>query len=54
MPLRIFRNRNRSGAYAMMLCIGIALFSMFFFLTQYLQNVLGLEPDSHRGRASCR
>jgi EmrB/QacA subfamily drug resistance transporter len=44
MPLYIFRNRNRSGSYAMMLCIGIALFSMFYFLTQYLQNVLGWSP----------
>jgi predicted MFS family arabinose efflux permease len=41
MPLHIFANRNRSGVYAMMLCIGTAMFSMFFFLTQYLQNVLG-------------
>ncbi|MFZ0767982.1 MAG: MFS transporter, partial [Acidimicrobiales bacterium] len=41
MPLSIFKNRNRSGAYAMMLCIGIALFSMFYFLTQFLQNVQG-------------
>ncbi len=41
MPLRIFSNRNRSGVYAMMLCIGTAMFSMFFFLTQFLQNVLG-------------
>ena len=41
MPLHIFANRNRSAVYAMMLCIGTALFSMFFFLTQFLQNVLG-------------
>jgi predicted MFS family arabinose efflux permease len=41
MPLHIFNNRNRSGVYAMMLCIGTAMFSMFFFLTQFLQNVLG-------------
>ena len=41
MPLHIFANRNRSGVYAMMLCIGTAMFSMFFFLTQFLQNVLG-------------
>ncbi len=41
MPLRIFANRNRSGAYAMMLCIATGLFSMFFFLTQFLQNILG-------------
>jgi EmrB/QacA subfamily drug resistance transporter len=44
MPLSIFKNRNRSGSFAMMLCIGIALFSMFYFLTQYLQNVLGYSP----------
>ena len=40
MPLHIFSNRNRSGAFALMLCIGTAVFSMFFFLTQFLQNVL--------------
>jgi len=44
MPLSIFKNRNRSGSFAMMLCIGIALFSMFYFLTQYLQNILGWSP----------
>ena len=44
MPLHIFANRNRSGAYAMMLCIGTAVFSMFFFLTQFLQNILGWSP----------
>ncbi len=41
MPLHIFADRNRSGVYGMMLCIGTAMFSMFFFLTQFLQNVLG-------------
>ena len=41
MPLKIFVDRNRSGVYAMMLCVGTALFSMFFFLTQFLQNILG-------------
>jgi len=44
MPLHIFANRNRSGAYGMMLCIGTAMFSMFYFLTQFLQNVLGWSP----------
>jgi EmrB/QacA subfamily drug resistance transporter len=44
MPLRIFANRNRSASYAMMLCIAIGLFTMFFFLTQFLQNVLGFSP----------
>jgi EmrB/QacA subfamily drug resistance transporter len=41
MPLSIFSNRNRSASFAMMLCIGIALFSMFYFLTQFLQNIQG-------------
>ena len=44
MPLHIFRNRNRSGAYAIMLAIGTAMFSMFFFLTLFLQNLLGFSP----------
>jgi EmrB/QacA subfamily drug resistance transporter len=44
MPLSIFKNRNRTASYGLMLCIGIALFSMFYFLTQYLQNVLGYSP----------
>ncbi|HZU78950.1 MAG TPA: MFS transporter [Acidimicrobiales bacterium] len=44
LPLHIFRNRNRSGAYAIMLAIGTAMFSMFFFLTLFLQNVLGFSP----------
>jgi len=41
MPLRIFRNRNRSGAYLIMLCIGTAMFGMFFFLTVFVQTVWG-------------
>jgi len=44
MPLRILSNRNRAGAYAMMLCVGTAAFSMFFFLIQFLQNILGWSP----------
>ena len=44
MPLRIFANRNRSAAYVMMLCIGTALFSIFYFLSQFFQNVLGWSP----------
>jgi predicted MFS family arabinose efflux permease len=41
MPLRIFRNRDRSGAYLIMLCIGTALFGMFFFLTIFIETVWG-------------
>src|SRR5215813_10644611 len=41
MPLRIFRNRSRSGAYLIMLCVGTAMFGMFFFLTLFVQTVWG-------------
>jgi EmrB/QacA subfamily drug resistance transporter len=41
MPLRIFRNRSRSGAYLVMLCVGTAMFGMFFFLTIFVQEVWG-------------
>ena len=41
MPLRIFANRGRSGAYLIMLLIGTALFGLFFFLTIFVQTVLG-------------
>jgi EmrB/QacA subfamily drug resistance transporter len=44
MPLRIFGNRNRSGAYAVSLAIGAALSGTLFVLTLFLQNVLGLSP----------
>jgi EmrB/QacA subfamily drug resistance transporter len=41
MPLRIFRNRDRSASYLIMLCVGTALFGMFFFLTIFVQTVWG-------------
>jgi EmrB/QacA subfamily drug resistance transporter len=44
MPLRIFTNRTRVGAYTVMLIIGAAVFAMFYFLTQYVQNVIGFSP----------
>ena len=44
MPLRIFANRNRSGAYALSLAVGAALSGMLFLLTLFLQNVLRFSP----------
>ena len=41
MPLRIFRNRDRSAANLIMLCVGTAMFGMFFFLTIFVQTVWG-------------
>jgi MFS family permease len=44
MPIRVLRSRDRSGAYLVSLCVGTALFGMFFFLTLLLQDVLGYSP----------
>src|SRR4051812_15992318 len=43
-PLRLFASRQRSGAYAARILVVGAMFSMFFFLTQYLQGVAGYNP----------
>ncbi|MGI8558118.1 MAG: MFS transporter [Solirubrobacteraceae bacterium] len=40
MPLRIFRNRGVSSANIVGLLVGASLFSMFFFISLYLQQVL--------------
>ncbi|HEY0999556.1 MAG TPA: MFS transporter, partial [Streptosporangiaceae bacterium] len=41
LPMRVLRSRDRTGAYLISLCIGTALFGMFFFLTLFVQNVWG-------------
>ena len=43
-PLRIFRIRNLAGADSLMLCMTAGLFSVFFFTTLYLQEILGYTP----------
>jgi EmrB/QacA subfamily drug resistance transporter len=43
-PLDLFRSRSVSGANAVMFLIGAAFFSMWYFLSLYLQNVLGYSP----------
>jgi EmrB/QacA subfamily drug resistance transporter len=44
MPLRIFANRSRSGSYLVMLIFGAAMFGMFYFLTFFVQGVMGFSP----------
>ena len=39
MPLRIFNNRDRTAANIVLLCVGTAMFGMFFFLTIFVQTV---------------
>ncbi|MFG2297690.1 MFS transporter [Streptomyces sp. NPDC048603] len=43
-PLHMFADRNRAGTYGIMLFLACALFGMFFFLTLFVQNVLGFSP----------
>jgi len=43
MPFRIFRLRTLRGADIVGLLIGMSLFSMFFFISLYLQQVLGFS-----------
>ena len=42
-PFRIFRLRTLSASNVIGLLIGMALFSMFFFVSLYMQNVLGFD-----------
>ncbi|MFE2714102.1 MFS transporter [Streptomyces mirabilis] len=44
MPLRLFKDRTRSGSYATMLFIGAGMFATFYFLTLYMQLILGYSP----------
>ena len=44
MPLRIYRSRTLSAANVVVLLIGGATFGMWFFLSLYLQQVLGYSP----------
>lgn len=44
MPLRVFKNSERAGAYlARMLFLG-AMMAFWFFITQFLQEVYGFSP----------
>jgi predicted MFS family arabinose efflux permease len=44
MPLRIFKIRNLSGADSLQLFMSAGIFSIFFFTTLYMQEILGYSP----------
>ncbi len=44
MPLRIYASRTLSAANGVVLLIGAATFGMWFFVSLYLQQVLGYSP----------
>jgi EmrB/QacA subfamily drug resistance transporter len=43
-PLRLFADRGRSGSYITRLLLVAGMFGMFYFLTQFVQEVLGFSP----------
>ncbi|WP_441249985.1 MFS transporter [Kitasatospora sp. McL0602] len=43
-PLHLFSNRNRTGGLVMMLCLAAAMFGIFFYVTIFVQRVLGYSP----------
>ena len=44
LELSLFKNRTFSGANASMLFVGLAMFGTFFYVSLYMQNVLGYSP----------
>jgi EmrB/QacA subfamily drug resistance transporter len=43
-PLRLFADRGRTGSYVTRLLLVAGMFGMFFFLTQFVQKILGFTP----------
>ncbi len=43
-PLRLFADASRSGSYVARLLLVAGMFGMFYFLTQFLQDILGFSP----------
>jgi EmrB/QacA subfamily drug resistance transporter len=43
-PLRLFADVSRSGSFAVRLLLIAGMFGVFYFLTQFLQRVIGFSP----------
>lgn len=50
LPFRILLNRTRATAFATMMIVPAAMFAMFYFLSQFVQNVMGYS-SLHTGVA---
>jgi EmrB/QacA subfamily drug resistance transporter len=44
LDLSLFRNRSFSGANTVMLLVALAMFGVFFYVSLYMQQVLGFSP----------
>ncbi|MBV9831843.1 MAG: MFS transporter, partial [Marmoricola sp.] len=44
LPFRILLHRTRATAFATMMIVPAAMFAMFYFLSLYVQNIMGYSP----------
>lgn len=44
LPIRIFQSRTRAASFAVMALVPAAMFSMFFFLSLFIQQIVGYSP----------
>jgi len=44
LDLSLFKNKAFSGAHTVMLLVGLAMFGVIFFVSLYVQNILGYSP----------
>lgn len=44
LPVRVFANRTRAVSFVAMMILPAAMFAMFFFLSLFVQNVVGYSP----------
>jgi EmrB/QacA subfamily drug resistance transporter len=44
LPVRVFRNRTRAASFLAMFFAPAAMFAMFYYLSQYIQVVMGYSP----------
>ena len=44
LDLSLFKNRTFAGANTVMLLVGLAMFGVFFYVSLYMQQILGYSP----------
>lgn len=44
LPVRVFANRTRGVSFVAMMLLPAAMFAMFFFLSLFIQNIMGFSP----------
>src|SRR3954467_12559972 len=44
LPVRVFANRTRAASFVAMFFAPAAMFAMFYYLSQYIQTVMGYSP----------